>query len=61
MKTTLNQRIRFSALLAIVVAFGITLSACGQKGALYMVQTQKQSTTSQNAAQTTSSAASASN
>ncbi len=36
MKTTLNQRIRFSALLGIVLVFGITLSACGQKGALYL-------------------------
>ena len=61
MKTTLNQRIRFSALFAIVMAFGITLSACGQKGALYMTQTQKESNSSPKAAQASSSAASASN
>lgn len=61
MKTTLNQRIRFSALFAIVMAFGITLSACGQKGALYMAQTPKQANSPPQAAQTTSSAASASN
>ena len=59
MKTTLNQRIRFSALFAIVMAFGITLSACGQKGALYL--SDKSSSNTPKQAQQASSATSTAN
>ena len=38
MKSTLKQPIQAFAYIAIVTAFIITLSACGQKGSLYLGQ-----------------------
>lgn len=59
MKSTLKQPIQAFAYTAIVTAFVITLSACGQKGPLYLGQAKSAPTPKP--AQTTASSASAAN
>lgn len=59
MKSTLKQPIQAFAYTAIVTAFVITLSACGQKGSLYLGQAKPAPTPKP--AQTTASSASVAN
>ncbi len=59
MKSTLKQPIQAFAYTAIVMAFVITLSACGQKGPLYLGQAK--SAPAPKPAQTTASSASVAN